>query len=207
MSRNNIGRTSLKMKLLGMLDRKLTVGYVNDYLRGKGIATLEHDDCWLTFKLYDLDWLLLCKDGRFGIRCTFTLREDTHMESMLKAVNTLNDERYVVKAYLCGGSCKDEDGATVKNEPLYKDIVFSFESFCYTESCFPELYETAIYITADAIDSLRKLYNEYKDAQAAAVDNPPKVGFNRAAGQPGQQDAAPAGMSGQERKRIGFSQM
>ena len=115
MSRNNIGRTSLKMKLIGMLDRKLTVGYVNDYLRGKGIATLEHDDCWLTFKLYDLDWLLLCKDGRFGIRCTFTLREDTHMESMLKAVNTLNDERYAVKAYLCGGSCKDEDGNPVKN--------------------------------------------------------------------------------------------
>lgn len=207
MRRNNIGRTSLKMKLLGMLDRKLTVGYVNDYLRGKGIATLEHDDCWLTFKLYDLDWHLFCKDGKFYIHCVLALRDDTHMESMLKAVNTMNDERYVVKAYLRGGSCKDEDGTPVKDAPVYKDIVFTFESFCYTESCFPELYEAAIYLTADAIDSLRKLYNEYKDAQAAAVDNPQKVGFNRAAGQQGQHDAAPAGMSGQERKRIGFSVM
>lgn len=86
-------------------------------------------------------------------------------------------------------------------------MVFSFESFCYTESCFPELYETAIYFTADAIDSLRKLYNDYKDAQTVAVDNLPKVGFNRAAGQQGQHDTAPASMSGSERKRIGFSQM
>lgn len=203
MKRNAIRQTPLKRKLLKMLDKQLTLCYVNDYLRCKGIATLEHDDRSLTFKLYDLDWFLSCENGKFSIQCFLVIRDDTLMESMASAMNTLNKERFVVKAYLDEAPGKDGEGAPVKDTQTAKGIVISFENICYTESSFPDLYETAIYFLTDAIDGLKNLYREYRNKQDS-FDNRTKIGFYNSSS---QQDTGPAGMSRQERRRIGFSLM
>ena len=46
----------MKKKLLKMLDKQLTIGYVNNFLRNKSIATNKHDENAITFKLYNLNW-------------------------------------------------------------------------------------------------------------------------------------------------------
>ena len=58
----------MKKKLLKMLDKQLTIGYVNNFLRNKSIATNEHDENAITFKLYNLNWDLYFDGGKLSIR-------------------------------------------------------------------------------------------------------------------------------------------
>ncbi len=191
---------NMKKKILEMVDNKLTIGYVNKFLRRKGIATSERGENALTFKLYDLNWDMLCEDGRLSMRVTFNLGDNIHVKSMMKAINTLNNERYVVKVFLDEVIPQDEEGNPIKDAPKHTDIIFSFENFCYAESAFDNLYEFAIYAMADAISYHKQLYNNY-ETECIAQNGMPKIGFHSSTE---QQEATSVAMDKGERRRIGF---
>lgn len=190
----------MKKKLLKMLDKQLTIGYVNNFLRNKSIATNKHDENAISFKLYNLNWDLFFDGGKLSIRSSFTLGDDIKIECMVKAINALNNERYIVKSYLNYVFPQDEQGNPIKDASGRTDLVFSFENFCFTESAFCEIYEFAVYAMADAIDYHRKLYNNYlmEDANQSQM---PKIGFHSMVD---QQSTATSTMNKQERRRIGF---
>ena len=56
-------------------------------------------------------------------------------------------------------------------------IIFSFESFCTSETDFTNLYEFAIYAMTDAIEFHRKCYTELIKEKETATSNTP-IGFN-----------------------------
>ena len=141
---------------------------MNNFLRNKSIATNKHDENAITFKLYNLNWDLFFDGGKLSIRSSFTLGDDIKMECMVKAINAINNERYIVKSYLNYVFPQDEQGNPIKDASGRTDLVFSFENFCFTESAFCEIYEFAVYAMADAIDYHSKLYNNYWKMQTRA---------------------------------------
>lgn len=60
-------------KILQSLYAGLSLSYINNFLRHKGIATNEYSKENLSFKLYDMNWDLSYEKGRFGLRVTFDL--------------------------------------------------------------------------------------------------------------------------------------
>ena len=80
--------------------KPLSLDYVTKYLRNKGIATHASGENGLRFKLYDMNWDVYCEEGRFGLRSSFNLGDDINMDCMYKAVNKLNEERWIVKSFI-----------------------------------------------------------------------------------------------------------
>lgn len=143
-------------KILQSLYAGLSLSYINNFLRHKGIATNEYSKENLSFKLYDMNWDLSYEKGRFGLRVTFDLGDDFDKLCMLQSVNKLNNDRWIVKAFIDKQIVKDNN----EKEYCKTSIIFSFESFCYSKSEFKKLYEFAIYAMADGLEFHRKCYRE-----------------------------------------------
>lgn len=186
-------------KILKRFEKKLGIDYMNDFLRRKGIATSKCGEYMITFKLYDYDWDILYKEGKMNVRCFFTLGDDIHMDSMIKAMNALNGDRFAIKAYLDEVVSRDEAGNPIKDAQTRTDINFSFEHFCYTESAFDDLYEFAIYVMTDAIEFHKKAYNKYLTENTTHPS--PTIGFHSA---DEQSDEMSVTTNHHECKRIGF---
>ena len=159
-------------QLINKMRKPLTLEYVNNYLRSKGVATNERGENGLSFKLYDMNWELYLQKERLGIRNSFQLSDDIEYSCLLQAANKLNNQRWIVKAFIetfDPVECKEDN-----KEEVLSSIVFSFEGFCYSVNEFMNLYEFAVYAIMDAIEFHRKSYNEILHAQA---NNTPRIGF------------------------------
>lgn len=146
-------------KIIKKLSKPLTLDFINNHLRSKGIATSERGDKNLTFKLYDMNWDLYCENGRLGLRNSMTLGSDIDMQCMHLAANRLNNERWIVKAFIDTYN-QNEDGNDSPAE-VVSSVIFSFEGFCHSKSEFVDMYEFAIYALTDGIEFHRKAYSEF----------------------------------------------
>lgn len=160
--------------ILKRIRKPLSIEYINKQLRAKGIATNLKGENNLTFKLYDMNWDLYCEKDRLGLRNSFNIGNDTDKECLLKAANKLNNDRWIVKAFI-DEYIPEEDEQ--KGKETISSIIFSFESFCTSETDFSNLYEFAIYAMTDAIEFHRKCYTELLKEKEAASSNTP-IGFN-----------------------------
>lgn len=187
-------------KLIEKLDKTLTLEYVNKYLRSKGIATNERGENTLMFKLYDMNWKLYCENGRFGLRNSFNLGNNIDMISLIRAANKLNTDRWIVKAFIETYTPKDENNLPIGE--MYSSIIFSFESFCYSESAFNKMYEFAIYAITDGIEYHKNCYGKFLNEQKTMQTTAP-IGFHT---EPNQSKEATIAINNQKRPRIGFVQ-
>lgn len=191
----------MRKKILKILDKKLSIDYVNDFLRRKGIATDKYDEGMISFKLYGYDWIIIyeCEYGKIFMRIRFTINDDDQIDKLMKAANKVNCEHYAVKVYLDEFVPQDEAVNPIKDAKTYT-LVFSFEHFCFTESAFDRLYEYAIYAMIETIDYCKKKYNEYK-TEYITPDHLPTIGFHSAAE---QSDATSVTADKHKQKQIGF---
>lgn len=188
--------------LFNMFNRKLTIKYINNYLRRKGIATYEHEGNEITFKVYDMNWDIWYEKERLSIRCSFVIGKDIQMQNMRNAINRLNHERYIIKAFLVETGQQDEENNFNKDvSSSQTSIVFSFEQFCFSKSAFSKIYEFAIYAMVDAIDFHKKAYNNYV-IESDSKKYSSQIGFNSSAKQ--QNSIIHQTSIRQERRRIGF---
>ena len=95
--------------ILKRIRKPLSIEYINKQLRAKGIATNLKGENNLTFKLYDMNWDLYCEKDRLGLRNSFNIGNDTDKECLLKAGNKLNNDRWIVKAFI-DEDIPEEDG-------------------------------------------------------------------------------------------------
>ena len=111
-------------QLINKMRKPLTLEYVNNYLRSKGVATNERGENGLSFKLYDMNWELYLEKERLGIRNSFQLSDDIEYSCLLQAANKLNNQRWIVKAFIetfDPVECKEDN-----KEEVLSSIVFSF---------------------------------------------------------------------------------
>lgn len=160
-------------KILKKIRKPLSLDYINKQLRAKGIATNLKGENNLTFKLYDMNWDLYCEKERFSLRNSFNIGNDTDKECLQKAANKLNNDRWIVKAFV-DEYIPEEDEQNSKES--ISSIIFSFESFCTSEVDFINLYEFAIYAMTDAIEFHRKCYIDFVKEKETASSNTP-IGF------------------------------
>ena len=111
--------------ILKRIRKPLSIEYINKQLRAKGIATNLKGENNLTFKLYDMNWDLYCEKDRLGLRNSFNIGNDTDKECLLKAGNKLNNDRWIVKAFI-DEDIPEEDGQKGKE-------TIEFHRKCYTE--------------------------------------------------------------------------
>ena len=186
-------------QVINKLRKPISIGYIHKYLRSKGIATNERGENNLTFKLYDTNWDLFCEKERVGLRCSLTLGNDIDMQCMLQAANELNNERWIVKAFINTYTAGEEDNTAEKIS--ISSIIFSFESFCYSEADFGNIYEFAIYALTDGIEYHRKAYvdllNKHKSKSASTP-----IGFHTESTV--NEGTSVAAADNQKRNRIGF---
>ena len=109
--------------LASKLDKPVTIEYAMEYLRAKGIATGECGSNNLSFKLYDMNWDMYIEEGRLGLRNSFNVGSDINMDCLMKAMNQLNSERWVVKSFIETFTPNDENGIAQKES--FSSIVFS----------------------------------------------------------------------------------
>lgn len=181
-----------------MFDRKLTLEYMNEYLRRKGIATSEIHDNMFSFRLYDNNWDIIYVDVRLLIRLNFMLGKDVRMDCMTKSVNYLNHDLFGVKSYLSESQPRDEEGKIIENAESDKFISFSFEQMCFTESAFRQVYEYGIYAMMDAMDYHKKLLNK---CMTEPDGNSPRIGFNSSEG---KSDGVDVKKAQSQNGRVGF---
>ena len=165
-------------KILQSLYAGLSLLYINNFLRHKGIAPNEYS------KEYE--------KGRFGLRVTFDLGDDFDKLCMLQSVNKLNNDRWIVKAFIDKRIVKDNN----EKEYCKTSIIFSFESFCYSKSEFKKLYEFAIYAMTDGLEFHRKCYRELLEEKNKIQSNP-SIGFH-------SEQNKKDGVDNSNRPRIGF---
>lgn len=182
-------------KLIKKFRKPLTLAYVNHYLRSKGVATNERGENSLSFKLYDMNWELYLESDRLGIRNSFTLGEDVEYSCLLQAANKLNNERWIIKAFL--DMYEPVEHKEEVKEDIISSIVFSFEGFCYSANDFISLYEFAVYAIMDAIEFHRKSYNEFLHAKAYDT---PHIGFRTN----NESEHQNIGVKNENRNKIGF---
>ncbi len=187
-------------KIIEKLDKAPSLEYVNKFLRKKGIATNVQDENNLSFKLYDMNWDLNCENGRLGLRVFFNLGDDINISYMYQAVNRFNKERWIVKAFIDTYTPKEENGDKV-DAKVISSIIFSFESFCYSQSAFDKMYEFAIYAMTDGMDFHRKCYTELIK-EAKSINNTSPIGFHTTSVHEGGTSVA----SNNNRPKIGFIQ-
>lgn len=183
-------------KLLKIFSNSLSIDYVTKYLRNKGIATHKSGDNSLTFKLYDMNWDLYYEEGRLGLKNSFNLGNDINMNCMLQAINKLNADRWIVKSFI--DIDNPENDSSTKEDRLMS-IVFSFESFCYSDSDFEKTYEFAIYAMTDGIEFHRKCYAE--NLKELNTRNPNPIGFHKEQNKNKEESSS---VDNQKRPRIGF---
>lgn len=182
-------------QLLSKIRKPINLEYANNYLRSKGVATNERGENSLSFKLYDMNWELYLENDRLGIRNSFTLGNDIEYSCLLQAANKLNNQRWIVKAFIDSfepAECKEN-----ASEEVISSIVFSFEGFCYSSSEFESLYEFAVYAIIDAIEFHRKSYNEILNVQA---NDTPHIGFRTNT----ESENSNRGVKNVDRNKIGF---
>lgn len=161
-------------RILKRFRKPLSIEYINKQLRSKGIATNQSGENSLSFKLYDMNWELYYEKDRFSLRNSFNISSDTDKECLLKAANKLNNDRWIAKAFIDEYIAEND---SLKNKETISSIIFSFESFCYSEMDFMNMYEFAIYAMTDAIEFHRKCYAELmKEKESISSNNP--IGFN-----------------------------
>lgn len=177
--------------------KPLSLDYVTKYLRNKGIATHASGENGLRFKLYDMNWDVYCEEGRFGLRSSFNLGDDINMDCMYKAVNKLNEERWIVKSFIETYSSNED--CTDKTEETNTSIVFSFEGFCYSERDFDKIYEFAIYAMTDGIEFHRKIYAE--TVKEFNLNKTKPIGYNS---EHETNEKLVSAVDNKQRRRIGF---
>ena len=186
--------------LASKLDKPVTIEYAMEYLRAKGIATGECGSNNLSFKLYDMNWDMYIEEGRLGLRNSFNVGSDINMDCLMKAMNQLNSERWVVKSFIETFTPNDENGIAQKES--FSSIVFSLENFCYSESAFDKIYEFAIYAMCDGIDFHRKCYSQYlSDKMTQNQTHSTKIGFHA---ETEKTEGATVALDQQHRRKIGF---
>ena len=162
-------------ELLEKIKRPLTIEYCTDYLRKKGIATLSYDETIVRFKLYDLNFDLSYEQERLVLRTSFLLGDKLDYECMLRAINKVNLERWIVKTYIDSQIVKNKD----ESETEERSITFSFESFCLSRAAFCKLYEFAIYALNDCIEFHKQCYNQFLEQKNSSLEKSTnKIGFN-----------------------------
>lgn len=167
----------MRDKIIKRLRKPLTIDFINQQLRSKGIATNPIDEYNLIFKLYDMNWRIYCENARFRIHNSFDLSNDSDMESMIKAANELNNDRFIIKAFVNVPDKEEEQQNDSSDEESIASIIFSFESFCYSDSDFTNLYEFAIYAITDGIQYHRKCYVELI-SKKKANESAASIGFH-----------------------------
>lgn len=166
--------TQLSSKLF---NSGLTMEFINDYLQSKGIATQVQDENFVKFKLYNIAWDLVSYDGKLILRANFTLDKDTDMETMQKACNAVNYERFCVKASTAEIPEFDEDGKAKPDTLQGYSIHFILETFCETKSEFKKAYEFGLYGIMDAMEFHSNTLNALT-AKANAKPRGKKIGFS-----------------------------
>lgn len=186
-------------KILKRLRKPLSLDFINDILRSKGIATNPRGENDLAFKLYDMTWNLYYENGRIGVRNTFNIGNDIDMDSLLKAANQLNKDRWIVKAFIDTYTSQENESESQTNESI-SVLTFTFEIFCYSKSDFSKIYEFAIYAMTDAIEYHRKCYAEQLDKKKSQKAAAP-IGF-----QTGPNDTTETNVFKENHKRtkVGF---
>lgn len=187
---------------MSIFEKGLGLEYINNYIRKKGLASYKDGETSLSFKLYDLNWSLFFEDTRLRINVNFGLGEDTNMVCMMKAMNEVNNNRYIVKVFVDQNTPTDESGNPIKDAETSYSIVFSFETFCFTESSFDKVYEFCVYAMTDAIEFHRKQYAQYLES-TKTTNRDVKIGFTR---EEEKQDTSDASKAKNTSHRIGFIQ-
>lgn len=178
----------------------LTIKYINRFLRAKGIATSEGSESTIRFKLYDMNFDLSSERERLIIRATFNLGDDINMACMFKALNQVNYERWIVKAFVETYTPDDND----KDSKVDSSIIFSFETFCFRENDFAKIYEFAIYALNDCIDFHKKCYSQYlNELSQKGTDKATKIGFSPSSS---NEPTSSVPMDAKPARKIGFIQ-
>lgn len=86
--------------ILKKFRKPLSIEYINQQFRSKGIATNMSSENSLSFKLYVMNWDLYCEKDRFSLRNSFNFSNDTDQEYLLKAANKLNNDRWIAEAFI-----------------------------------------------------------------------------------------------------------
>lgn len=185
---------------VSLLEKELSIEFINKYIRKKGLASHEDRENSLSFKLYDLNWVLYFERGRLSIRVNFTLDDEINIPCILQAMNKVNEERYILKTFMQEYMPEDKNGKPVPNASIQRSIVFSFETLCFTEKSFEKVYEFCVYALTDSIDTHRKYYAQYLEANKLKAKDV-KIGFDKQNGTCNNADSA---VAKDNQHRIGF---
>lgn len=190
----------MEFNLFKKFRKSLTIKYINKFLRAKGIATSEVSETTIRFKLYDMNFDLSSEKERLIIRATFNLGDDINMVCMFKALNQVNYERWIVKAFVETYTPDDND----KDTKVESAIIFSFETFCFREYDFAKIYEFAIYALNDCIDFHKKCYSQYlNELSQKGTDKVTKIGFSHSSS---NEPTSSVPMDAKPARKIGFIQ-
>lgn len=156
--------------LIKKFRKPLTLEYINNYLRSKGIATNEVSETYIMFRLYDRNWVLYFEKNHLAIRYYISFDDGLDIQCLLKTNNKFNQDRWIIKSIT--EIVLQEDNKSINTTD--SSIIFAFEGFCYTREDFVNLYEKAIYLISDAIDYHSKVYKDFLDERNKKH---PQVGF------------------------------
>lgn len=185
------------------MKKDLTIEYINQYIRKKGLASHENGENSLSFKLYDLNWCLYFEQGRLSMNVSFELGEDINIPCMMQAMNKVNEDRYIIKTFMQEFMPEDENGKPIPNTSIQRSIVFSFETLCFTEKAFDKVYEFCVYALTDSIDFHRKHYAQYLEANKTRAKDV-RIGFSN---QNSDSDKADSTVTENNHRKIGFIQL
>ena len=187
---------------MSFFEKELSLKYINKFIRHKGLASQEDGESCLSFKLYDLNWILFFEGSRLRINVNYELGENINMPCMMQAMNDVNNNRYIVKVFTAQNTPTDENGNPIKDAGTTHSVVFSFETFCFTESSFDKVYEFCVYAMTNAIEFHRKQYTQYLES-TQTINKDMKIGFTR---EEEKHDSTDQSKAKNSSRKIGFIQ-
>ncbi|MBQ8055450.1 MAG: hypothetical protein IJ270_01360 [Paludibacteraceae bacterium] len=150
-------------------DDTLTLDYIVEYLRGKGLAVSKDEDISLLFKNYELNWKIFLDKQRFVMYVMFMISNTNDYDFVNEVCRRTNLTNFLVKNYISFFYKKDKNGN--KTEEIEScGLVFAVEALCTTKSSFREIYEYAVYAILESIENHRKILDELENKHKSQVD-------------------------------------
>lgn len=128
------------------------INSLKSYLSKEGYRAELDEDNDLTFKKEgDTFWITVTEEkenyGYFFVRLTSAMScEDTNLDAVRKAINKVNGEYKIAKAYISDSE---------------KSILFVMDSYCYASGDFTKFFSRYMKMLSDVDDDLKDYYSEY----------------------------------------------
>lgn len=161
---------------MSLFNKKPTIDSIINHLQSKGIATNKLSDTFVDFKLYDLNWRLSYEKDGLVISVGLGINPEFNRACMAAANNRINNERFLVKAYVDSYQPLDKEGKPIPEAETEYGLVFHLETFCYTQDDFRKAYEFGIFAIKDAMEFHNRYYHQLGEEERTQATN--KIGFN-----------------------------